>query len=96
MVQDNILKKTAIFEWYLLLLCIFSIPLFESLKTIFLLIASIIFLIRHYIKKDLKEVFFRKDIRLGFLLLALSASISAIFAQKPTLAIRGSSDFLRI
>lgn len=90
------LKKIERFEWYSLLLCIFSIPLFESLKTIFLVIAAILFLIRHFIEKDLKEALFVKDTRLGFLLLSIAASASAIFALKPGLAIHGGFDFLKM
>ncbi|PKL47523.1 MAG: hypothetical protein CVV37_08165 [Nitrospira bacterium HGW-Nitrospira-1] len=90
------LKKIITLEWYSLLLCIFSTPLFESPKSIFLVITAVLFSICHFIEKDWKEILFIKDPRLGFLALALAAFISAIFAQKPGLAIHGSFDFLKM
>jgi O-antigen ligase len=94
--KSSIIERIGIFEWYSLLLCVFSIPLFESPKTIFLVIASLLFFIRRYVEKDYRNIFFIKDPRLGLLSLALAASISAIFAQKPLLAIHGSFDFLKM
>ncbi len=94
--RENILKNIIRFEQYSLFLCIFSIPLFESPKTIFLLITAVLFSIRHFIEKDWKEMLFIKDPRLGFLALTLAAFISAIFAQKPELAVHGGFDFLKM
>lgn len=90
------LKSIKTLEWYSLLLCIFSLPLFESPTTIFLVIAGILFVLRHYIEKDYKNILFAKDPRLGFLSLALAATLSAVFAQKPWLAVQGSFDFLKM
>lgn len=90
------LKSIKTLEWYSLLLCIFSLPLFESPKTIFLVIAGILFILRHYIEKDYKDILFAKDPRLGFLSLALAATLSAVFAQNPWLAVQGSFDFLKM
>lgn len=92
----SIVKKISALEWYSLLLCIFSIPLFESPKTIFLIISAFLFLTRHYIERDFKDIFFIKDPRLGFLALIGASAISAIFAQRPGLAIHGSLDFLKM
>lgn len=96
MLKHHRVKKINTIEWYSLLLCIFSIPLFESPKTIFLVITAILFSIRHFIEKDWKEIPFTKDPRLGFLALAVTAALSAIFAQRPHLAIHGSFDFLKM
>ena len=89
----NLVIKT---EWYSLLMCIFSIPMFESPKSIFLVVAILMFLIRHYIDQDIRKTLFAADSRLGFLALALAAVISAAFAQRPGLAIQGSLDILKM
>ncbi|HCL81758.1 MAG: hypothetical protein A2077_07580 [Nitrospirae bacterium GWC2_46_6] len=93
---EAMLKKIITLEWYALLLCIISIPLFESPKSIFLVISAILFLIRHYIEKDYKSVLLAKDPRIGLLALAFVSSLSAVFALHPFLAFQGSMDFLKM
>lgn len=83
-------------ERLFLFLCIFSIPLFRSLDAIFLVASSFLFLTRHLAERNCKKVLFAKDPRLGFLALAGAATLSAIFAQRPLLAFRGSTDFLKM
>ncbi|KAF0182396.1 MAG: O-antigen polymerase [Nitrospirae bacterium] len=79
-------------EWYALLISVFSFPLFESPKTIFLLLSATAFIVRHAGERDLSRVLLRFDPRLGFLALAVSAALSAFFAMKPGLAIKGCFD----
>lgn len=90
------LKRVTAFEWWSLLICIFSIPLFESPKIIFLAISGVFFLIQRYLKRDYKEALLKADPRLGFLALFAAAALSAIFAHKPLLAFDGSLDFLKM
>jgi len=71
-------------------------PLFRSLDATFLVASSLLFLTRHLAEGNCRKVLFAKDSRLGFLALAGAAALSAIFAQKPFLAFRGSQDFLKM
>jgi O-antigen ligase len=96
MLKENIYERVINLEWYALLLCIFSIPLFESPKIIFLVISGVFFLTRRYIEKDYKSAFLKADPRLGFLALFAAATLSAIFAQKPLLAFDGGLDFVKM
>lgn len=96
----NSSEKTLIIiknlEFFSLILCIFSIPLFESPKNIFLSVSFIFFLLRHYFEKDLKEAFLTQDVRIGFLLLASSALVSSFFSSHLSLGLQGFLDFIKI
>lgn len=96
MLKSQAIEKIITIERYSLLLCIFSIPLFESPKIIFLVTSGAFFLMRRYMEKDYKNVFLTADPRLGFFALFMAAALSAMFAQKPQLAFDGSLDFLKM
>lgn len=82
-------------EWYFLLLGVFSIPLFESPKTVFLILAGLFHVIRRVRAGALGAELSRADVRMGFLALWLASVVSGLFAEHPSLAITaGSENFL--
>lgn len=83
-------------EFFSLILCIFSIPLFESPKNIFLSVSFMFFLLRHHFEKDLKSAFLTHDVRIGFLLLAFSALGSSFFSSHLSLGLHGFLDFIKM
>ncbi|MCE5194191.1 MAG: O-antigen ligase family protein [Nitrospiraceae bacterium] len=94
--KKNLLEKIKLAEWLLLLLSVFSLPLFRSPTEIFLYSSALFFVVRHIYEKDIGMVLFAKDVRLGFLAIFASACLSALFALKPGLALLGSMGYLKM
>lgn len=78
------------------MICVFSLPVFETPKTVFLALGFLCFLIVHYKAEDLKKVLLMPDVRAGFLALTLAAVLSALFAKNPAKAVHGAVDFFRM
>lgn len=83
-------------QFFLFLLTLFSLPLFETPKNILITLGLILFIIRHYINRDLKQSLFSNDTRLGFLLLSLASLLSSVSTLYPTLALRGFVDLMKM
>lgn len=90
------MKRIEPLERLTLLLAVFSFPLFETPKTIFIVLCALLFIIRHLKEKDLASALVADDPRRGFLALTLATLASAAFALKPGLALHGSYDFVKM